>query len=263
MLVDTHCHLDFNWFDQDRDEIIDRAREVGVKRILNPGITLRSSEHAIQLAEKYPEVYAAVGVHPNDGSSWEEGTISQLRDLAVHQKVVAIGEIGLDYYRDHTPHELQKRIFKEQLNLAAEINLPVIIHTRDSINDALDLLKIWCSDLKDSKSGLVEHPGVLHSFSGDQDDAKQARALKFFVGFTGPVTFSNAKDLQELVIRLPLQNMLIETDSPFLTPHPYRGKRNEPARVKLVVEKIAELKQQAYNTVTEITSANAAQLFDW
>ena len=109
----------------------------------------------------------------------------------------------------------------------------------------------------------MEHPGVLHSFSGDQDDAKQARALKFFVGFTGPVTFSNAKDLQELVIRLPLQNMLIETDSPFLTPHPYRGKRNEPARVKLVVEKIAELKQQAYNTVTEITSANAAQLFDW
>jgi TatD DNase family protein len=263
VLVDTHCHLDFNRFDQDRDEIVDRARQAGIKRILNPGITLESSEQAIRLAEKYPEVYAAVGVHPNDGSSWNGKSKSRLRELGSHKKVVAIGEIGLDFYRDRTPQDLQKRIFIEQLELAAELDLPVVIHTRDSIKDVLTILDEWSKSLTASQSRLNEHPGVLHSFSGDHNQANQARGLSFFVGITGPVTFSKASDLQNLVIRLPLRDILIETDAPFLTPHPYRGKRNEPARVKLVAEKIAELKQQAYNTVTEVTSKNAAQLFGW
>jgi len=263
VLVDTHCHLDFDSFDKDRDEVIERAREVGIERILNPGITLNSSEQAIRLAEEYPEVFAAVGVHPNDGSDWEAGTKSRLRELAAHPKVVAIGEIGLDFYRDHTPHDLQKQIFLEQLDLAAEVNLPVVIHTRESMAEVLKIIEGWQNSLDESRSDLRKHPGVLHSFSGNLHNAEQAKSLNFFIGITGPVTFRNAKDLQDLVIRLSLHDLLIETDAPFLTPHPYRGKRNEPARVQLVAEKIAELKQEAYNTVTDFTTANAANLFDW
>jgi TatD DNase family protein len=263
VIVDTHCHLDLNSFDEDRDQVIDRARESGVTRILNPGINLDSSQSAVKLAEKYAEVYAAVGVHPNDGLSWGVGTKSRLHDLAAHPKVVAIGEIGLDYYRDHTPHELQKRIFQEQLDLAAEVNLPVVIHTRQSLTDVFEILRDWRRELADSQNKLVEYPGVLHSFSGDWQAAEQTISLNFFIGITGPVTFRNAKDLQDLVIRLPLENLLTETDAPFLSPHPFRGQRNEPGRVKLVAEKIAELQQAAYNTVTKITTANAANLFGW
>ncbi len=263
MLVDTHCHLDFNSFDKDREQVISRARESGVQRILNPGINLISSAGAVRLAQEYPEVYAAVGVHPNDGLSWESDSISRLREMANNGKVVAIGEIGLDFYRDRTPRELQEKIFREQLNLAAELNLPVVIHSRDSFAEVLDILEEWREDMGDSKSGQTKYLGVLHSFSGDVELAKRALSLNFLIGVTGPVTFRNAEVLQDLVIRLSLQDLLIETDAPFLTPHPYRGKRNEPANVKLVAEKIAELHQQAYNTITEITAANSARLFGW
>jgi len=263
VLVDTHCHLDFNSFDQDRELVIDRARASGVKRVLNPGINLVSSADAVNLSMKYAEVYAGVGVHPNDGLSWESDSISHLRELATHKKVVAIGEIGLDFYRDRTPRDLQEKIFKEQLDLAAELNLPVVIHSREAMAEVLDILQEWKKNFEPSQSKLAEYPGVLHSFSGDMQSAERTRALNFFIGITGPVTFRNARNLQDLVIRLPLQELLIETDAPFLSPHPHRGERNEPARVKLVAEMIAELHQEAYNTVTEITSANAARLFGW
>lgn len=263
MLTDTHCHLDFDRFDKDRDQIIARARDVGITRILNPGITVESSRSAVELAEKYPEVYAAVGVHPNDGLSWTKDAIAILRDLAAHPKVLAIGEIGLDYFRDRTPQDLQKQIFLEQLDLAAELDLPVVVHCRDAMMDTLGILSEWQNGLEKSQSNLAKNPGVLHSFSGNENDAEQIRISSFMIGITGPVTFQNAVALQELVIRLPLTSILIETDAPFLTPHPYRGKRNEPGRVKLVAEKIAELHQEAYNTVTKITTANAAQLFGW
>lgn len=263
MLVDTHCHLDFNSFDSDRDLVITRARESGLERILNPGINLRSSQSAVILSEKYPEVYAAVGVHPNDGLSWDGKTKDRLRELSKHQKVVAVGEIGLDFYRDRTPKELQIGIFIEQLELAAELMLPVIIHSRDSIPEVLEILADWHEGLVKSNSILADRPGVLHSFSGSEKFAKQTRALNFFIGITGPVTFRNARELQDLVIRLPLQGLLIETDAPFLSPHPKRGKRNEPANVGLVAEKIADLHQEAYNKITNITTANAAKLFKW
>lgn len=263
MLTDTHCHLDFNSFDQDRDQVISRAQNDGLTRLLNPGITVESSRAAIDLAEKYSEVYAAVGVHPNDGLSWDKDSKAILRDLASQPKVVAIGEIGLDYYRDRTRHDLQIWIFQEQLNLAAELNLPVVVHCRQAMEDVKAILSEWQNGLVRSQSPLAGHPGVLHSFSGDEKDAEQFRKINFLVGITGPVTFQNAIELQDLVIRLPLTDLLIETDAPFLTPHPFRGKRNEPARVKLVAEKIAELQQEAYNTVAEITASNAAQLFGW
>lgn len=263
MLTDTHCHLDFNRFDQDRDQVISRAREAGVVNLLNPGITVESSKAALELADMYPEVYAAVGIHPNDGSAWNRDTISFLRELASHPKVVAIGEIGLDYYRDYTPRELQRRIFQEQLALAAELKLPVIVHSREAMSDVLEILAHWKHSLEDSESDLAERLGVMHSFSGDEQEAKRTRDLNFLIGITGPVTFNNAANLQKLVTSQPLSSILIETDAPFLTPHPFRGKRNEPARVKLVVEKIAQLHQEAYNTVAEITTGNAARLFGW
>ena len=261
MLTDTHCHLDFDWFDNDREQVIDRAREVGLARLLNPGITLESSEKAIALATKYQEVFAAVGVHPNDGLTWHEQSLNQLRKLISHPKVVAIGEIGLDYYRDRTPKEVQKSIFIEQLNLAAEENLPVVIHCREAMGDMITILTDWKSQIAANK--MLKFPGVLHSFSGNMEAAKQILDLNFLIGITGPVTFGKSLKLQDLVIRLPMNSILIETDAPFLTPHPYRGKRNEPCRVKLVAEKVAELHQEAYNTVTKITAANAANLFGW
>jgi len=263
VLTDTHCHLDFDRFDKDRDQVISRARDAGLSRILNPGITVESSRTALELAEKYPEVYAAVGVHPNDGLSWDKDAVAILRELAAHPKVVAIGEIGLDYYRDRTPQDQQKWIFQEQLNLAAELNLPVVVHCRDAMMDMLGILSEWQIGLEKSESSLAKNPGVLHSFSGTESDAEQIRSSNFVIGITGPVTFQNAVALQELVIKSPLTSILIETDAPFLTPHPFRGKRNEPGRVKLVAEKIAELHQEAYNNITTTTAANAAQLFEW
>jgi TatD DNase family protein len=263
MLVDTHCHLDFNNFDDDLTLVLARARESGVGKILNPGINLNSSQVAVKLAEEYPEVYAAVGVHPNDGLSWDDTTEDQLQELANHPKVVAVGEIGLDFYRDWTPRDKQIEIFKKQLKLASNLKLPVIIHCRDAMEEVLDILTDWHRGLEKSHSELAHRPGVLHSFSGDEGFAKQAGSLNFLIGITGPVTFRNAKELQDLVIRLPLHWLLIETDAPFLSPHPMRGKRNEPANVRLVAEKIADLHQQAYNNVTNITTANAAKLFNW
>ena len=263
MLTDTHCHLDFDWFERDRDQVIERAREAGLTRLLNPGITVQSSTAAIGLADKYPEVYAAVGVHPNDGLSWENSTLDILCELASHPKVVAIGEIGLDYYRDRTPRQIQKKIFSEQLELAADLDLPVVIHCRDAMADMLMMLSAWQSGLERDQSDLAEHPGVLHSFSGSLSDAEKIRESNFLIGITGPVTFKKAVELQDLVIRLPRSCLLIETDAPFLTPHPHRGKRNEPAWVKLVAEKVAELHQEPYSKMTKTTAANAAKLFGW
>lgn len=263
MLTDTHCHLDFDWFDEDREQVIERAREAGLQRLLNPGISVQSSQKGIRLAEAFREVFAAAGVHPNDGSSWDNNSLSSLRELATHPKVIAIGEIGLDYYRKRTPRELQKYIFLEQLELAAELNLPVVIHCREAMRDMLEILSKWHVDLEKNQPELFEFPGVLHSFSGNASEADSVRSLNFLVGITGPVTFQKAVELQDLVIRLPLNSLLVETDAPFLTPHPYRGKRNEPARVKLVVEKVAELRQATYNTITETTAENAANLFGW
>lgn len=263
MLVDTHCHLDFNNFDEDREQVIERARKSGIVRILNPGISINSSKAAVELSKQYPEVYAAVGIHPNEGLSWNHETKVQLRKLAQHPKVVAIGEIGLDFYRDATPQGLQAEIFAEQLALAAELSLPVIIHSRDSIPEILEILSAWFLKLEEDQSPIADRPGVLHSFSGDENQAERAIKSNFFIGITGPVTFRNAQELQDLVIRLPLDRLLVETDAPFLSPHPKRGKRNEPANVSLVAEKVADLHQEAYNNVTNITTANAEKLFNW
>lgn len=261
--TDTHCHINFDTFDADRNRVIERARQAGLIRILIPGVDLETSRSAIRLAEAVPEIYAAVGVHPNSAQEWNSQTRTELKDLAAHPKVVAIGEIGLDYYRDNTSKDLQKEVLLEQLSLAAEVKLPIVLHNRIATDDILDLLSNWQSELKLTKSQLLMRCGVLHSYSEDLDAALTAINLGFSIGINGPVTFKNASNLQLLVKSLPIESILIETDAPFLTPHPKRGQRNEPSYVVRVAEKIAELKGMQLAEVQDITTANAERLFHW
>lgn len=259
--VDTHCHLDFESFEPDRELVMQRAREAGVGIVLNPAIDLETSAKILALTDQFDGLFAAIGVQPNSSASWTDESEGILRELMQHPKVVAIGEIGLDYYRDRAPKDVQHNAFRQQLQLAAELELPVIIHNREASADVLKTLLDWQAELTRAQSPLAERPGVLHSFSGDQEMAEKAIAAHFFIGFTGPVTFKNAPDLQEIAKRLPLESMLVETDSPFLSPHPERGKRNEPARVKLIAEKIALLKDIAVDQVATATTENAQRLF--
>lgn len=261
--TDTHCHLYFNNFDKDRDEVLTRAWKAGLNRILIPGIDIISSQNTIKISEAHHKLFTAVGVHPNSATTWEEDTIDYLFDLSQRKKVVAIGEIGLDYYRDYSPREVQLRVFRSQLKLAEQVELPVVIHNRESTKDVLKILLDWQADLSKSGSPLSERPGVLHSFSGDEESAKKAISSNFMIGITGPVTFKNATQMQRIVTKLPIDSILIETDSPFLTPHPKRGQRNEPSNVILVAEKIAELQERPLSEVARLTSENAEKLFKW
>ena len=271
ILTDTHCHLDLDRYDADRPSVIQRAEAVGVARMLIPGITLNSSRAIVKLTESHPMLYAAVGVHPTDSLTWDNVTPAAINELAANPKVVAIGEIGLDYYWESAPYEHQRRVLHEHLDLAAELQLPVVLHLREAkdalegacASDMLQILDEWVADLKSRNNPLADRPGVLHSFSGSLATAQAAIQLGFYIGITGPVTFNNAQERQEIVSQLPLERILIETDGPFLTPHPHRGKRNEPAYVRLVAGKIAQLHSTTEGQIAEATSANAARLFGW
>lgn len=262
-LVDTHCHLNLEEFDNDRDQVIKRARENGINNILIPGIDIETSKTAIQCAHRFEQIYAAVGVHPNSGLSWTEKSLTELNQLIVDKKVLAIGEIGLDYYRKYAPKEIQLTIFSLQLEFATKAGLPVIVHNRDASEVIKDLLINWQEDLAKNQSKLADHPGVLHSFSGSADMAAEMAANHFKLGISGVVTYRNAQNLQEVVTSLPLECLLIETDAPYLTPHPFRGKRNEPSNVRIVAEKIAEIKGIPVEQVARITSSEADKLFNW
>jgi TatD DNase family protein len=260
--TDTHCHLNFERFDKDRSQVIERAWGVGITWILNPGIDLETNQAAISLAQAYsPKISAAVGIHPNYGKPWTPNILPTLRNQAKQPGVVAIGEIGLDYYREHTPFEQQRIMLQEQLDLAAEFNLPVIIHNRESTEDLIAILDAWHQQLIASNHPLAERPGVFHSFDGDFETAEVAMGMNFFIGISGPVTFKNASEQKALVRNLPIDHLLLETDAPFLTPHPHRGKRNEPAFIPLIAEVIAQLHEISLEEVAERTYANAMQLF--
>lgn len=270
MLTDTHCHLDFHQFNNERFEILDRAHRGNIHRVLNPGIDITSSKKAVMLANRYDAVFAAIGVHPNNSSTWTDETADQLREIAQDEKVVAIGEIGLDYYHDAAPHEIQIHVFEEQLLLASFLKLPVIIHTRNknkedrsAIEDALDLISKWVENIPLEIENLKANPGVLHSFSSAVNYAEQAVMYNFAVGITGPVTYKNNEPMRSVANNINLQHILVETDAPFLTPHPYRGKRNEPAFVNYIIEKIAEIRQISYDQVATVTTKNAKRIFNW
>ncbi len=262
-LVDTHCHLNFNDFDADRAQVVQRARQSGIQRILVPGIDLETSRSALELAGQIPEVFAAVGIHPNSGLMWSTGLLDEVRCMAQGAKVVAIGEIGLDYYRQPGPYDLQRSIFRQQLELAAELDLPVVIHNREASADLLEILTVWHQTLVEHGSKIAGHPGVLHSYSASEQLARAAFNLDFKLGITGPLTFPKAQQLQGVVTALPLEALLLETDAPYQAPIPFRGKRNEPANVRIVAEKIAELKQAPVEVVARVTTESANQLFDW
>jgi len=270
LLVDTHCHLDFDNFDEDRAAVLERARQAGLVRILNPSVDLPSSLAAVELASRVPEVYAAVGVHPNDVGNWDSASLNELRGVARLPKVIAIGEIGLDYYRERTPHDLQQRVLSLQLDLAAEMGLPVILHVRNALpedrkamSDMLHTLAEWSADLPRKAPSLVERPGIFHSFSDDLASARRAVEMNFRIGVTGPVTFKKSDILREVVAGIPIENLLIETDAPFLTPHPHRGSRNEPAYVRFIAEKIAQIRSLSLEEVAHVTTTNAERLFHW
>jgi TatD DNase family protein len=250
VLIDTHAHLDSSDYKADRAAVIARtfSESIGV---ITLGVDLRSSEAAVSLAKRHHTIWAAVGVHPHDAKTLDQGVLSGLEALAKAPKVVAIGEIGLDYYRDLSPRAVQRRAFEAQIELARESKLPIVIHNRESTKDLLAILR---------HHGPSYH-GVIHSFLGDGALAKEFLSLGFYLGIGGPVTFNKNKILQEAVKEIPLERIILETDCPYLTPVPYRGKRNEPAYVCYVAKKVAELKVISVEKVKEETTDNAVSLF--
>ena len=262
-LIDSHCHLDLAQFDDDRAAIVARAQAQNVDVIVNPGIDLEHSKRAIELAETFPHVYAAVGVHPNSSQDFGPDQLAALRVLAQHPKVVAIGEIGLDYYWDKVAPEVQKQAFVAQLDLATECGLPVIIHSRDSNQDVATILRAWVhrEAFHDSPLARRTFAGVLHAFSGDLELAHEAYEWGFVLGLGGPVTYKNAHTLHELAPELRMDRLMLETDAPYLTPHPHRGQRNEPAYIALVRDRLAELHGVAPEHVAEVTTDVAIRFF--
>lgn len=253
MLVDTHCHLDFEQFDPDREAVLERARAAGVARIVIPGVDLAAGRRAVALAERYPEVYAAVGVHPNDAQELTAAALAELKALAKHPKVVGIGEIGIDLYWRKLSLTDQQAAFRAQLRLADEVGKPVIIHDRDAHAEVLAELRA----LRPAAGG------VMHAFSGGPDMAEAALALGYYLGVDGPVTYKKNDALRAVFAQAPLERILIETDAPYLTPQPRRGRRNEPAYVAWVAEKVAEIRGISVEVAAAVTTRNAASLFGW
>lgn len=251
-LVDTHAHLDIEEFDGDREEVIKRALEEGLQIIINASFDLASSARSARLAEQYPFIYALVGVHPHDAEDVPEDYLVRLDELAHRPGVVAIGEIGLDYYRDLSPRPVQQKIFREQLALCRELDMPVVIHDRDAHGDLLDILK---------KDGIGGRGGVMHCYSGSWEMAKVCLAMGFYISIAGPVTFPNASKLKDIAARLPLDRLLTETDCPYLAPQARRGKRNEPSYVRYVVEEIAALRNIEPAELAAAANNNARAVF--
>ena len=285
MLVDSHTHIDMREFDADRDRVLQRAREAGVVAVIDIGIDLASSEAAIALAEKHSDVFATVGIHPHDASKVTDAAINKLEELARHPKVVAIGETGLDFYRNRSSKESQVEAFKRQLELASKAGLPVVVHSRNAKDEVFEILREYtmkyCQSPVSPKIGgnnvgaIHELPlrnvggdienggrpvGVLHCFSGDAELGRKYIDMGFLLSFAGPVTYPKSSSAG-VAKEIPLDKLLIETDCPFLAPQAHRGKRNEPSYVSYVVTKIAELKGTSSDSVAEITSANAIRLF--
>ena len=251
MLFDTHAHYDDDWFDEDRDALLASMPEKGVGLIVNPGITVETSRQAIAIAERYPHVYAAVGIHPENCHDFVPQHIDELRKLARHPKVVAIGEIGLDYYWDtNPPKEFQQEVLRAQLALARELKLPVIIHDRDAHADTQAIVKEF-----------PEVTGVFHCYSGSVEDARTLVKMGWMLSFNGAATFKNARKAPEVIAEVPMEHLMIETDAPYLAPVPHRGKRNDSGLVYLVAEKIAQIKGLTAEEVAEITWENGKRFF--
>ncbi|MDT3700712.1 MAG: TatD family hydrolase [Thermincola sp.] len=252
LFIDSHAHLDDLKYDSDRDEMLQRARNNKISKIINVGYDLPSSRRSLELAAKYDFIYAAVGIHPHDAAEAGENYLAEIRIMASRPKVVAIGEMGLDYYRNLSPKETQQRVFREQIRLAAELEKPIIIHDREAHGDVMTILR---------DEGIGPAKGVLHCFSGSMEMARECLKMGFYLSIAGPVTFSNANKLRDVAANVPIDRLLIETDAPYLTPEPHRGKRNESAYVAYVGQRIAEIRGIPVAELAAAATANAKRLF--
>lgn len=252
MLFDTHVHLNARQFKDDREEVIKRARQANVQYMNVVGFDDETIDLAIEIAESDPDIYASVGWHPVDAKDFDETKLARLKALSSHDKVVALGEMGLDYHWDRSPKDVQKSVFKQQIELAKEVNLPIIIHNRKSDDDVLDILK---------REDAAKVGGIMHCYSSPLAHLDEYLAMNFYISLAGPVTFKNAGEVKEVAKHIPLDRLLIETDAPYLAPHPHRGKRNEPELVTLVAKEIADLKDVSYDEIIKNTTKNAKKLF--
>ncbi len=252
MFFDSHAHLDDDRFKEDRQQVIEAMQGAGVSLITNIGYDLQSSRRSLVLAKRYPFIYAAVGVHPHDVENMTEADITELAQLAGEEKAVAIGEIGLDYYYDNSPRDLQKKWFKRQIELALELNMPIAVHNRDSNADCMEILRKY--DIK--KIG-----GIMHCYSGSSEMAKEVVKMGMCISFAGPLTFKNNRRAVETVAEIPLEYILTETDCPYLAPEPVRGTRNDSRNVRYIAEKIAEIKGMTVEEVARVTLENAKRVY--
>lgn len=252
MLTDTHTHLDAEQFNDDREEVINRAWDQGVTRMINIGFNRQTIPTTMKLAETYDFIYAVVGWHPQDAVHMKAADLDWIEDLCQHSKVVGIGEIGLDYYWDTSPKEVQHQVFREQIRLARKLQMPVVIHNRDAHEDVVRILR---------EEKAFDVGGIMHSFSGSWETAQLCLAMNFHLSFGGPITFKNAIQPKEVLAKVPMDRLLLETDAPYLTPHPLRGKRNESGYITLVAEAAAEIKQISFAEIARITTKNAENLF--
>ncbi|MFC0190360.1 TatD family hydrolase [Fictibacillus aquaticus] len=251
-MFDTHAHLNAHQFKEDQEEVIQRALDEGVEKIVVVGFDEQTIKDALLLAETYDFIYAAVGWHPVDAIDMTDEHLAWIEELAAHPKVVALGEMGLDYYWDKSPEDVQKEVFRRQIQLAKKVKLPIIIHNRDATQDVVDILR---------EEDAREVGGIMHCYGGSLETAQQCMEMNFYISFGGPVTFKNARKVKEVAKDIPLEWLLIETDCPYLSPHPLRGKRNEPSYVKYVAETLAELKEIPLEELIQKTSDNAHRIF--
>jgi TatD DNase family protein len=252
MFIDTHAHLFYPNYNDDVDEVINRAKSNGIDYIIIPGTDIASSVQATNLADKYDFIYAAVGIHPHDTKEWDSALLDEIEQIASHKKVVAIGEIGLDYYYDFSPKEKQIKAFEEQINLSCKLELPIIVHNREANLDIMRIIRSY------QGSGIKAQ---FHCFAGNADDARELVELHHYISFTGNITFKKADTLRNILSSIQIDNLLLETDSPFMTPVPHRGQRNEPYYINLIAEKIAEVQNLSINDIAKATSLNAFKLF--
>ena len=252
MIFDTHAHYDDDAFDEDRDELLSGMAAKNVEYIVNVGASMASSKRSIALAEKYPFIYAAVGVHPDEVGELDDEKFEKLREWTTHEKVKAVGEIGLDYYWDKEKHDLQKHWFMRQMELAHEVNLPIIVHSREAAKDTLDMI---------IAAKPLDLSGIIHCYSYSVEQAREYLNMGYYIGIGGVLTFKNAKKLKEVAEYAPLSRIVLETDCPYLAPVPYRGKRNDSSKLSYVVEELAAIKQMPVEEVIRITNENGKKLY--
>ena len=252
MLIDSHAHLEMPEFKKDLEAVIQRAKESGVEYIFTVGTEKKDWKRALEIANSHPSIYAILGVHPHNAKEIDDQTYPLLKELCKNKKVKAYGEIGLDFFRNLSPRDIQLKRFREQIELAKEVGLPIVVHDREAHQETLEILK---------SEKAEECGGIIHCFSGDYEMAKACIEMGFYISVPGSITFKNAESFREIVKRIPLESLLVETDAPFLTPEPFRGKRNEPSYVRYTAQKVAEMKKVPFEKVAEVTTENALRVY--